>query len=94
MIKQGLNKNSILSLDYTAWRATPFITWLLPGLPSGFPAHNVYDRPAISAPARDATARAGRNRFLWMYDDTRRIESPSVPVQGMHNESFGYYCDS
>ena len=32
------------------------------GLSQGcFPAHNVYDRPAISAPA---TVRAGRNRFL------------------------------
>ena len=27
------------------------------GFPAGFPAHNVYDRPAISAPA---TVRAGR----------------------------------
>ena len=30
------------------------------GFPDEFPAHNVYDRPAISAPA---TVRAGRNRF-------------------------------
>ena len=50
--------------------------WLLVGYSvyhrvasQGFPAHNVYDRPAISAPA---TLRAGRNRFLWMYDDTQQ----------------------
>ena len=44
--------------------------------------HNVYDRPAISAPA---TARAGRNRFLYECMMIHsRIESPSVLVQGMH----------
>ena len=30
------------------------------GFPAEFPAHNVYDRPAIAAPA---ILRAGRNRF-------------------------------
>ena len=48
----------------------------------GFPAHNVYDRPAVTAPA---TVRAGRNSFFYecmMIHSS--IESPSVPVQGMH----------
>ena len=43
--------------------------------PAGFPAHNVYVRPTISAPA---SVRAGRNRFFECMMIHSRIESPSV----------------
>ena len=42
---------------------------------AGFPAHNVYVRPANSA---SATVRAGRNRFLWMYNDHTQQNRQSV----------------
>ena len=59
---------------------------------AGFPAHNVYDRPAISAPA---TARAGRNIFLWMYDDTQQNRESVRTSTGYAYESFSkvYYYD-
>ena len=44
------------------WRATPFITGLLPSPQCLWQAHDLG--------SSDATVRAGRNRFLWMYDDT------------------------
>ena len=79
------------------WRTTPFITGCFPAHNAGFPAHNVYVRPAISAPATRRRVRDG-NRFLWMYELCMmihsRIESPSVPVQGMHMKVFSkVYCD-
>ena len=46
-----------------------------PGFPARFTAHNVYDRLAISAPA---TARAGRNRFLWIHNDDTQQNRESV----------------
>ena len=47
------------------WRATPFITGLLPSPQCLWQARDLG--------TSDATpVRAGRNRFLWMYDDTQR----------------------
>ena len=57
-------------ISKSAWLATGGLLRLSQGcFPAGFPAHNVYVRPAISAPV---TVRVGRNRFLWMYDDTQQ----------------------
>ena len=53
--------------------------------------HNVYDKHAISAPA---TARAGRNRFLWMYDATQQNRESVRTGTGYAYESFSkLYCD-
>ena len=45
------------------------------GFPAGFPAHNVYDRPAISAPATTRTVRAGRPRV-----NDRPADAISAPI--------------
>ena len=100
---QDLNRPNWLLAGYSVYHRVASQDF-----PAGFPAHNVYVRPAISAPA---TVRAGRNRFLWMYDDTQQNRESvrtstnepwlnarsrnSLPLsQGMHMKVFSkVYCD-
>ena len=82
-----LNRPNWLLVGYSVYHR------VASGLLSRVPAQNVYDRLAIFAPAT-ATARAGRIRLFWMYDDTQHNRESVRTSTGYAYESFSkVYCD-